>query len=143
LLVVSVWKLQSYNQMMVVPAVPFTPGPPSIKPTGIDLVNPGFGIYTIKMTHQEVWIPLFVIPNDSANRLPVRRGASAGEVAELSQVIMHRGSFSAGLSQSHMVNVRTFYGGVSLDFGTHLPDLSAEILCSHGSGRIDGNAQRG
>jgi hypothetical protein len=72
--------------------------------------------------------------------MSTQRSASAGEVAELSQVIMRRGSCSAGLSQSHMVNVRTFYGGVSLDFGTHLPDLSAEILCSHGSGRIGGNA---
>lgn len=126
--------------MMVVPAAPFTPGPPSINPTGIDLVNPGFGIYTIEMTHQEVWIPLFVILNDSANRLFARRSASAGEVAALSQVIMRRGSFSASLSQSHMVNVGTFYGVVPLEFDTHLPDLSAEILCSHGSGRIDNNA---
>jgi hypothetical protein len=53
---------------------------------------------------------------------------------------MRRGSCSAGLGQSHMVNVRTFDGDVSLDFDTHLPDLSAEILCSHGSGTIDGNA---
>lgn len=50
---------------------------------------------------------------------------------------MRRGTFSAGLSQSHMVNVRTVYDGVPFDFDTHLPDLPAEILCSHGSRRID------
>jgi hypothetical protein len=126
--------------MMVVPAAPFTPGPPSINPTGIDLVNPGFGIYTIEMTHQEVWIPLFVIPNDSANRLFARRSASAGEMAALSQVIMRLGSCLITLSYSHFDNVENFYGGVSLEFGTPLPGLSAEILCSPGSGRIDGNA---
>jgi hypothetical protein len=73
------------------------------------------------------------------DKMSTQRSGSAKEVAGLSQVAIRLESCLVILSWFHLDNAGNFYGVVPLDVDTHLPDLSAEILCSHGSGRIDGN----